>query len=76
MNVTLPDNKLDKKAKIVYILIISVCIISIILVILFSLVSLIVSKLTFSSLVYYLSLIISSMIGGIVGVGKSIKNKN
>lgn len=33
MNVTLPDNKLDKKAKIVYILIISVCIISIILVI-------------------------------------------
>ena len=33
MNVTLPDNKLDKKAKIVYISIIAICIISIILVI-------------------------------------------
>ena len=33
MNVTLPDNKLDKKAKFVYISIIGVCIISIILVI-------------------------------------------
>lgn len=33
MNVTLPDNKLDKKAKFVYISIIGVCIISIILVV-------------------------------------------
>lgn len=33
MNVTLPDNKLDKKAKIVYISIILVCIISIVLVV-------------------------------------------
>lgn len=33
MNVTLPDNKLDKKAKFVYISIIGICIISIILVI-------------------------------------------
>ena len=45
--------------------------ISTILVILFSLVSLIISKLSFSSLVYYLSLIISSMIGGIIGIGKT-----
>ncbi len=42
--------------------------ISSILVILFVLVSLILSKLSFSSLVYYLSVILSSIVGGIIGV--------
>ena len=45
-------------------------IISLILIIIFSLISLIIHKLTFSSLVYYLSLITSSIIGGIFGVTK------
>ena len=38
------------------------------LIILFALISLILGKISFSSLVYYLSLIISSMIGGILGI--------
>ena len=42
--------------------------IGVIIVIIFTFISLIITKLEFSSLVYYLSLIISSMIGGIVGV--------
>lgn len=42
--------------------------VSSVLVILFSLISLIFFKLEFSSLVYYLSLIVSSIIGGIFGV--------
>ena len=45
-------------------------IISLILVILYTLITLIISKLSFSSLVYYLSLILSSIIGGIIGVTK------
>lgn len=45
-------------------------IISSIIVIIFALISLILSKLNFSSLVYYLSLIISSMIGGIIRANK------
>ncbi len=45
-------------------------IISSVLVIIFSLITLIMSKITFSSLVYYLSLILSSMIGGIIGINK------
>ncbi len=49
-------------------------IIATILVILFSLISLLISKLTFSSLVYYLSLIISSMIGGILTINKKSLN--
>ena len=48
-------------------------IISVGLIILFVLISLITSKITFSSLVYYLSLILSSITGGIIGVQK---NKN
>ena len=48
--------------------------ISSIIVILFSLISLILSKLNFSSLVYYLSLIISSMIGGIIRANKKTSN--
>ena len=49
-------------------------IISSIIVILFVLISLILSKLTFSSLIYYLSLIISSMIGGIIRANKKTSN--
>lgn len=45
-------------------------IVSSILVLLFIFLSLIFSKLSFSSLVYYLSLILSSIVGGIIGVGK------
>ncbi len=45
--------------------------ISSLLVILFSFICLILSKYNFSSLVYYLSLIISSMIAGIIGVSKT-----
>ena len=45
--------------------------ISSLLVILFSIICLILSKFSFSSLVYYLSLIISSMIAGIIGVSKT-----
>lgn len=44
--------------------------ISSMVVILFVLVSLILSKLSFSSLVYYLSVILSSIVGGIIGVSK------
>ena len=44
--------------------------ISVILVLFYMLISLILSKLSFSSLVYYLSLILSSMVGGILGVSK------
>ena len=45
-------------------------IISIVLVIIFSIITLIISKIDISNIVYYLSLIISSMIGGIIGVNK------
>ena len=45
-------------------------VISTILIIIFTLISLIISKITFTSLVYYLSLITSSIIGGILGVTK------
>lgn len=44
--------------------------ISTILIITFCLLSLIISKLEFSSLIYYLSLILSSITGGIIGVTK------
>ncbi len=44
--------------------------VSSIVVILFALISLILSKLSFSSLVYYLSVILSSIVGGIIGVSK------
>ena len=44
--------------------------ISTILIIIFIIISLIISKITFNSLVYYLSLITSSIIGGIFGVTK------
>jgi putative membrane protein (TIGR04086 family) len=49
-------------------------IISIILIVLFLLFSLIISKIDLTSLIYYLSLILSSITGGIIGVSKSIKN--
>ncbi|MBR4178382.1 MAG: TIGR04086 family membrane protein [Bacilli bacterium] len=45
-------------------------IISICIIILFILISLISSKITLSSLIYYLSLILSSITGGIIGVTK------
>lgn len=45
-------------------------IVSSILILFFMILSLIFSKLSFSSLVYYLSLILSSIVGGIIGVGK------
>ena len=44
--------------------------ISTFLIILFSLISLVINKINFSSLVYYLTLILSSIIGGIMGVKK------
>lgn len=44
--------------------------ISLILILIFIIFSLITSKLSFSSLVYYLSLISSSITGGIIGVSK------
>ena len=43
---------------------------SVILVIIFSIITLIISNINVSNIVYYLSLIISSMIGGIIGVTK------
>ena len=45
-------------------------IISLILIIIFTLISLIFFKIDFSSLIYYLSLILSSITGGIIGVIK------
>lgn len=47
--------------------------ISIILIFLFIILSLIFSKINFSTLVYYLSLISSSITGGIIGVSKKTK---
>ena len=44
--------------------------ISVILVIIFTLITLITNKITLSSLIYYLILIISSILGGIIGVTK------
>ena len=44
--------------------------ISIILILIFTTISLIISKINFSTLVYYLSLISSSITGGIIGVSK------
>ena len=44
--------------------------ISIILILIFTIISLIISKINFSTLVYYLSLISSSITGGIIGVSK------
>ncbi|MBQ7790297.1 MAG: TIGR04086 family membrane protein [Bacilli bacterium] len=44
--------------------------ISLIIIIIFVLITLITHKITFSSLVYYLSLITSSVIAGIIGVTK------
>ena len=43
---------------------------SIILVIIFLIITLITSKINFSNIVYYLSLIVSSIIGGIFGITK------
>lgn len=45
-------------------------IVSIILCFIFSIITLIFSKYTFSTLVYYLSLILSSITGGIIGIQK------
>ena len=45
-------------------------IISLILILIFTIITLISSKFTFSTLVYYLSLISSSITGGIIGVSK------
>ncbi len=45
-------------------------IISLILILIFTIITLITSKITFSTLVYYLSLIFSSITGGIIGVSK------
>lgn len=47
--------------------------ISIIIILFFIIISLFISKLNFISLVYYLSLITSSIIGGIIGVTKKTK---
>jgi putative membrane protein (TIGR04086 family) len=44
--------------------------VSLVLVILFMLITLIIDKINFSKLVYYLTLIASSVTGGIIGVGK------
>lgn len=44
--------------------------ISLILILIFTTISLIISKINFSTLVYYLSLISSSITGGIIGVSK------
>ena len=44
--------------------------ISIILILIFTTISLIISQINFSTLVYYLSLISSSITGGIIGVSK------
>lgn len=44
--------------------------ISLVLIFIFMILSLTITKLSFSSLVYYLSLIVSSIIGGIIGVQK------
>ena len=44
--------------------------ISLILILIFTVISLIISKINFSTLVYYLSLISSSITGGIIGVSK------
>lgn len=48
-------------------------IISIFIVLIFLILSIFISKLNFISLVYYLSLITSSIIGGIIGVTKKAK---
>ena len=42
--------------------------VSLVLVIVFLIISLFISKIGFSNIVYYMSLILSSVIGGIVGV--------
>ena len=44
--------------------------ISVILILLFVIISLIIDKITFASIVYYLSLILVSITGGIIGVTK------
>lgn len=44
--------------------------ISLIIILIFTIISLITSKITFSTLVYYISLISSSITGGIIGVSK------
>lgn len=46
--------------------------ISVFLVILFTVISLIIHSISFSSLIYYLSLILSSIFGGIIGVTKKV----
>ncbi len=48
-------------------------IIGIIITFIFAILSLILYRLNFSSLVYYLSLISSSILGGIIGVNKIVK---
>ena len=47
---------------------------SVVLIILFVLFSLLTTKISFNSLVYYLSLIVSSIIGGIIGVKEKPTN--
>ncbi len=47
--------------------------VSLILIIIFLIISLIISKISFSNIVYYISLILSSIIGGIIGVKDKTK---
>ena len=50
--------------------------VSLITILVFLIITLIIDKIDFSKLVYFLTLIVSSVTGGIIGVNKKISNKN
>ena len=50
--------------------------VSLIIIIIFVIITLIIDKIDFSKLVYFLTLMASSVTGGIIGVNNKISNKN